>query len=206
MSLRGVPRTLTLRECGIRMKKEIRQEIHQRLGQLDPISRYARSLAACKHLTRQGEFIRADVVMIFLSLPDEIDTAGLALAAWQMSKTVVAPKVEWAHRKMTPIEIHSLETGMAEGPHGLIEPADGQPIPVNMIDLIVTPGAAFDRKGNRLGRGGGFYDRFLALPERRAVTCGLAFREQIFDDLSPEDHDQPVDMVVTDEEVLRFGQ
>ena len=188
------------------MKDRIRQEISRRLAHVDPISRYARSLAACKHLTGLDEFLKADVVMIFLSMPKEVDTVALALAAWQMNKTVVAPKVFWKHRRMIPIEITSLDTGLEIGRHGVPEPRDDNPALVATIDLIVVPGVAFNRKGCRLGRGGGFYDRFLAHDDCRALTCGLAFKEQIVDELPVESHDQPVEMLVTDEEVLRFGR
>lgn len=186
------------------MKKEIRQRVRQTLQDMDPMTRYARSLAACKHLSHLREFINAEVVMIFLSLPDEVDTGAAALAAWQMGKTVVAPKVTWEHRRLTPIEIHSLESGLAAGRHGIAEPTNGQPVPLAMIDLIVAPGLLFDRRGARLGRGGGFYDRFLAHNELRGVTCGLAFHDQLVDHLDTESHDHPVDMLVTDEEVLDF--
>lgn len=187
------------------MKSEIRKQVRQRLATLDGMTRYARSLAACKHLTSQGEFTQAEVVMIFLSLPDEVETAALALSAWQMGKTVVVPKISWEHCRILPVEISSLETGMVTTRHGLSEPADGQPMPVNMIDMLVVPGVAFDRHGHRLGRGVGFYDRFLSQPDCRASVCGLAFHEQVVDTLPIEPHDRPVNMLVTDEEVLRFN-
>lgn len=186
------------------MKAEIRKEIRRRLASLDEMARYTRSLAACKRLTAQGEFIRADVVMIYLSLSDEVETATIALAAWQAGKTVVAPKTVWEHKKLLPVEITTLDTGMAPDRHGLLDPVEAQPIPVSMIDLIVVPALAYDRTGRRLGRGAGFYDRFLCQPDCRAVKCGLAFHEQVLPELPCELHDYPVDMLVTDEEVLRF--
>jgi 5-formyltetrahydrofolate cyclo-ligase len=187
------------------MKSRLRQELRHRMGELTSMVRYARSLAACKHLVQQPEFLSADVVMIFLSLPDEVDTAALALAAWQMNKTVCAPKVDWEHRRMMPVEIISLDTNVKAGLYDVQEPVDeSRPIPLEMLNLVVVPGVAFDRQGRRLGRGGGFYDRFLAQPGLSAMTCGLALREQILEDLSSEPHDQNVKMLVTDEEVLRF--
>jgi 5-formyltetrahydrofolate cyclo-ligase len=137
-------------------------------------------------------------------MADEVDTASLALAAWQFNKTVCAPKVNWEHRRLMPVEITSLDTNVKTGLYNLQEPIEGRPIPLEMLNLIVVPGIAYDRKGRRLGRGGGFYDRFLAQSGLSAVKCGLALREQVVDDLSSEPHDQRVDMLVTDEEVLRF--
>jgi 5-formyltetrahydrofolate cyclo-ligase len=188
------------------MKSKLRKEIRSRLDAMDPMTRYARSLAVCKRMTSQGEFQQAEVVMIFLSLPDEIDTATIALGAWQMGKTVVAPKIYWEHRRLMPVEITSLDTTVKVGPHNIPEPPDSDPVPLDMIDLILVPGIVFDRKGNRIGRGLGFYDRFLAQEGIRAVTCGLAFHEQIVDDLSCEPHDRPIQMLITDEETRRFAK
>ncbi|NLF30300.1 MAG: 5-formyltetrahydrofolate cyclo-ligase [Planctomycetes bacterium] len=187
------------------MKRQIRQQIREALAAMDPMTRYARSLAACKHLTCTETFRRADVVMIYLSMADEVDTAAIALAGWQAGKTIAAPSISWEHHRLTPIEIASLEAGVVPGRHGVPEPpAHGQPVPIEMIDLVVVPGLAFDRRGRRLGRGGGFYDRFLSHPECVATTFGLAFHEQVVDELACEDHDHPVDHLATDEKVYDF--
>ena len=188
------------------MKRRIRQQIRQQLAAMDEMVRYTRSLAACKRLTSQGEFTEADVIMLFLAMPDEVQTVAAALSAWQMGKTVVVPKVSWEHLRMQPVEIKGLDTEMTVTQHGLTEPVEGQPVPVEMIDLVVVPALAFDRSGHRLGRGAGFFDRFLSQPDCRALSCGLAFHEQLVDTLPIEPHDHPVDMLVTDEEVIRFGR
>jgi 5-formyltetrahydrofolate cyclo-ligase len=187
------------------MKREIRQQIREALAAMDPMTRYARSLAACKHLTCTETFRQAEVVMIYLSMAEEVDTGAIALAGWQAGKTIAAPSISWEHHRLTPIEITSLEAGVAPGRHGVPEPpAHGQPVTIEMIDLIIVPGLAFDRHGRRLGRGGGFYDRFLAHPECVATTFGLAFHEQVVDELAGEDHDHPVDQLATDEKVFDF--
>jgi 5-formyltetrahydrofolate cyclo-ligase len=78
----------------------------------------------------------------------------------------------------------------------------GVPIPFGQIDLVVAPALGFDRRGNRLGRGGSFYDRFFANQEVIASRCGLAFAEQILDSIPITESDEPVHFVVTDEEVI----
>ena len=74
-----------------------------------------------------------------------------------------------------------------------------------LIDLVVVPGLAFDSGGNRLGRGGGFYDRFLARLRRSAVTIGLAFDLQIIDRVPADDRDFAVGTIVTDRRVCHIG-
>lgn len=186
------------------MKKSLRKRTREKLAAMSPTVAQAKSMAACKRLLEQPEFQKADVVMIYLALPSEVDTVPLALRGWQEQKTIVAPRLSWEQRHMLPVEIRSLETGLVADARGLRQPAEGEPIPVEMVDLVVVPALAFDLKGNRLGRGAGFYDRFLAQKQFRGVSVGLAFTEQIVDEVPVGENDMPVDMLVTDEQVCRF--
>ena len=143
--------------------------------------------------------------MIFLSLPTEVDTTPVALRAWQERKRVLAPKVSWNQRRMLPVEIRSLTDDVAETNMGIREPAAGQPFPIAHIDLVIVPGIGFDEFGNRLGRGRGFYDRFLAHPEFEGVSCALALELQVTTTVPVGPLDRAVDMLVTDQTVRRFG-
>ncbi|MHC4716908.1 MAG: 5-formyltetrahydrofolate cyclo-ligase [Planctomycetota bacterium] len=186
------------------MKETIRKLIRRQLSAMSPTVAHTKSMAACKRLQALPEFDSATIMMIYLPIPDEVDVSPLALRGWQEEKIVTAPKLSWDKRHMVPIQIRSLETGLVESRSYLREPADGEPVSLDMLDMVVVPALAFDRKGNRLGRGGGFYDRFLATPDFAGVAVGIAFREQLLDELPVDEHDVPVDIVVTDEEVLRF--
>jgi 5-formyltetrahydrofolate cyclo-ligase len=103
---------------------------------------------------------------------------------------------------MIPVQITSLETGLSTGTSGVRNPLAGVPVPFEEIDLVVTPGLGFDRRGNRLGRGGSYYDRFFANTELKAIKCGLGFAEQLVDTVPVVDHDVPVDLLVTDKEIV----
>jgi 5-formyltetrahydrofolate cyclo-ligase len=87
----------------------------------------------------------------------------------------------------------------------ILEPVDNEVLAAGDLDLIVAPALAYDRRGNRLGRGGGYYDRFISR-HSGALVCGLAFDGQLLDDLPAEPHDQPVNMVATNVEFLRFAR
>ena len=176
------------------------------LAAMEPKVEAAKSRRAQDALVHLEEFRDARVVMIYLEIPHETAAADIALSAWQDDKTVLAPRVIPEQHRMDAIPIRSLDAGIEQLAGHLREPSNGEPWPVENIDLIVTPGLAFDRRGNRLGRGGGYYDRFLALPGMRAVTCALAFAEQIIDEVPTGPHDRPMDLVVTDAEVLRFPE
>ena len=187
-------------------KVELRRQLQSCLLSLPDEQRKDRSKKACGHLVSTEQFQAASTVMMFLSLPHEVDTAEAILHAWQLGKTVAVPKISWQQRHMLPVGIHSLETGFSTGVGGLRNPVSGVPIPFAEIDLVVSPGLGFDRQGNRLGRGGAFYDRFFANQELTAARCGLAFKEQILASIPVTESDRPVEFLVTDEGVFSCDQ
>lgn len=186
------------------MKKELRNQIRQRLAAVTPPELTEQSAAACKLLCAQPEYLQADTLMIFLSMAQEVDTSQLALQAWKDRKNVLAPRVSWEQRRMLPVEIHSLTSDVRDGLLGVREPVEGMPVPVSDIDLVVVPGLAFDEHGNRLGRGRGFYDRFLSHRDFRATSCALALEIQVLQSVPVDSLDMQVDMLVTESNVRRF--
>jgi len=186
------------------MKHHLRRQMKAKLAAMSPKEIATKSYAACEKLIALPEYHRARAVMLYLPISQEVDTAEIALHAWRQDKAVLAPKVNRRQRHMLAVEIHSLDDGLARGEFGIREPADGEPWPVEEIDFIVVPALAYDGSGGRLGRGGGFYDRFLADPNIRALPCGLGFDEQVVDELPVHAHDLPVAVLVTDKRVLRF--
>ena len=185
-------------------KKELRQKLRQVLADLSPDDLTTKSLRAAHRLFEQPEYIKAEIVMVFLPLPSETDTTPIVLRSWQDRKRVLAPKVSWNQRRMLPMEIRSLTDDLVVSTMGIREPVTGIPFPIPLIDLVIVPGLAFDEYGNRLGRGRGFYDRFLAHPEFKGVACGVALEAQISKRLPVGPLDRPVDMLITDDRVRRF--
>ena len=186
-------------------KTLLRKQLREKLHAMSESARHDKSIAACGFLASSPEFSAARVIMLYLSTQTEVDTSPLALRAWQAGKTVVVPKVSWDQRRMMPVEITSLTDQMTTSGPGVREPIGGRPCPVDYIDLVVVPGLGFSPKGYRIGRGMGFYDRFLAQPEFIGVSCGLAFDEQIVENLPVLDHDIPLSMLVTDRGIRRFA-
>jgi 5-formyltetrahydrofolate cyclo-ligase len=186
-------------------KAQLRSELQKRLLQMSDEQRSGKSHKACQNLISTPQFQSASAVMMYLSLPHEVDTSEAILHAWQLGKVVGVPKISWQQRHMIAVEISSLETGFSTSASGLRNPIKGIPMPSKEIDLVVTPALAFDRKGNRLGRGGSYYDRFFANDELKASRCGFAFTEQIVDSVPMAETDIPVDFLVTDEEVVYFN-
>jgi len=185
-------------------KAQLRSTLLKRLHAMPSEQRNEKSRKACRNLVSIEPFQKASTVMMFVSLPHEVDTSEAILHAWQLGKVVAVPKISWEQRHMIPVQISSLETGFSVSASGLRNPIAGVPVPFEDIDLVVTPALGFDNKGNRLGRGGAYYDRFFANSRLKALRCGFAFSEQLVESIPVTEHDQPVDMVVTDEGIVQF--
>lgn len=186
------------------IKKALREQLREALSSVPTAQLHERSHRACNLLADTPEYRQAEIIMVFLSLPTEVDTTPLVLRAWRDNKRVLAPRVSFEQRRILPIEIESLSDDLLESPLGIREPAQGIPFPLANIDLVIVPGLGFDHAGNRIGRGRGFYDRFLAHDDWKGIACGFAFESQVVDQVPVAEHDMQVDMLVTEEQVRRF--
>lgn len=187
-------------------KSELRHELKQRLVKMGRDDRIAKSKQICRHVIDSDLFKQASVAMVYLSLPHEVDTTPLILTAWQLGKTIAVPKVSWEQRHMIPVEISSLETGLKTDERGLRTPSNGVPVPFDEIDLVITPGLGFDRNGNRLGRGGAYYDTFFKHKDISAARWALGFSEQLCESIPHDETDVPVDAVVTEDGIIMCNQ
>jgi 5-formyltetrahydrofolate cyclo-ligase len=199
-----MPSVYRIRVEPLPVKQEIRHRLRQVIAGLSADEIGMKSVRAAHRLFEQPEYVRAEAIMVFLSLPTELDTSPIVLRAWQDAKRVLAPKVSWNHRRMLPIEFRSLTEDLVASSMGIREPVSGTPFPVPLIDLVIVPGLGFDEYGNRVGRGRGFYDRFLAHAEFQGVACGLALEEQLVPSFPVGPLDRQMDMLITDEGVRRF--
>ncbi|MBI4309110.1 MAG: 5-formyltetrahydrofolate cyclo-ligase [Candidatus Omnitrophica bacterium] len=142
-------------------------------------------------------FQRAKTVLFYASLPGEVDSFAMIEQAKQLQKNVALPVLVRDQRKMIPILTDSIND-LQDGPYGVRQPRldPSKIVDLSSIDAVVVPGLAFDRAYNRLGRGAGYYDRFLSRLADSAVTIGVAFDFQIVDCLPVEEHDVPLDFVI----------
>src|SRR3982751_5477640 len=120
-------------------KSTLRRQLREKLAAMPDDVRHRKRLLAWRFVATCAEFQAARVVMLYLSMPSEVDTSPLALKAWQAGKTVVVPKVSWDQRRMLPVEISSLNDHMTTSGPGVREPAEGKPVPIDTIDLVIVP-------------------------------------------------------------------
>lgn len=151
-------------------KRALRDTMRARLATIAPEDASAWSARICDHLLASNAYARARRVMLFWPLPGEVDLRPLAADAIGSGRELILPRVDWGARQIEacvvrdPVGHPARE--LAPGRHGIMEPGPGCARAAidtkNPLDLVVVPGLAFDAMGGRLGRGAGFYDRFLA--------------------------------------------
>lgn len=172
-------------------KKEIRAEMRSRNRALTEAERLEAADRIAARLESDARFAAAHTVALFCSLPDEPPTERM-LARWSGRKRIVVPRVGGETMEFFDYR----PDGLADGAFGILEPQAGAPCSPAGIDLIVVPGVAFTPGGARLGRGRGYYDRYLSLPGFRAAKIGVCYRHQLTDELPVEPHDIRMDTVV----------
>jgi 5-formyltetrahydrofolate cyclo-ligase len=190
-------------------KEEMRREMRARLRSMSPALRSEASLVICQMAANQPAFLRSRCVALFAPLFSEPDIHPLIEEAWAQGKRVVlplmlgrglAPQLDWH-------EITSWDDVIIPGPFGLREP-DPLRCPRVLppeLDCVFVPGVAFDGKGCRLGRGGGFYDSFLGLTPATRPCIGLMFSLQKVPAVPREPHDQPLRAVITEDGAEQFS-
>lgn len=171
-------------------KKTLRQQIRTLKKQHSQEELMAQSEKILQRLAEHPRFLQADKVMLYASLPDEVQTLDF-IENWRNRKTIILPTV--VGDDIIPVELAE-DVVFAEGDFHIPEP-QSHPY-TGDFDLIVVPGMAFDANGHRLGRGRGYYDRFLAL-HPQVYTIGLCFDFQLLPDVPSEPHDRIIDEIIT---------
>lgn len=180
-------------------KRLLRAAVRARSRALDGAYQQAASAAICRHLTVQSAYQNAAVVLAFVGTKREVDTQTLFRSVWADGKTLCVPRCREGHL-MDVCAIRSYDD-LEPGAYGILEPkADCPLISAQDIDFAVIPCLAFDRSGNRLGQGGGYYDRFLS-----RLTCPtfLVCRDRLVVEHVPSQaHDRRCDYLVTESGVF----
>lgn len=163
---------------------------------LNDNERISASDAVFHTLEQMAAFTLADHILMYHSLPDELSTHRF-LDKWHTKKHFYLPRVNGVDLEILPYD----RTRTHLGAFHIEEPDGDDTVDISAMDLVIVPAVAYDRNGNRVGRGKGFYDRLL--PECRAMKIGVAYDFQLVDEIDAEEHDVRVDMVVTQTQTLR---
>ena len=133
--------------------------------------------------------------MFYIAFRGEVNTEEMIKLAKALGKKVSVPVCERDNIAIRPCMLDT-HARLIEGPYGVQEPTERKCIDPQDLDLVIVPGVAFDKKGNRLGRGRGFYDRFLDTLPKDTPTIGLAFDFQILSSVPAAQHDVKVSKVL----------
>lgn len=176
-------------------KSDVRRRVKAQKALLEAADRADAALRAFARLETTAAFMMAENILMYHSLPDELCTHEF-LDKWHDRKHFYLPRVNGADLEILPYDRTRLKLGAF-----LIEEPDGADIvDMDAIDLVIVPAVAYDRNGNRVGRGRGYYDRLLR--GTRATKVGIAYDFQLFDEVPFDENDVPVDIVITDKRLI----
>jgi len=152
------------------------------------------------------EFLNADVVLTYIDIKSEVRTKSELSSMLNFGKKIAIPYISLNKKGTDRLELFHLEdeNELEQGSFGVLEPAPeliikSKIIHPSLIDFAMIPGVAFDKTGNRLGYGKGFYDKLLLNLREGCLTVGLGYQCQVFDLIPVEDHDISLDLILTED-------
>ncbi len=172
-------------------KNDIRRSVRARKQMLDEAERLAAAQRVFDTVRKMAAYTVAHRVLLYHSLPDELST-HLFFENSPSDKTYYLPRVNGLDLEILPYE----RSRMHLGAFRIEEPDGDDTVDISEIDLVIVPAVAYDRAGNRVGRGKGYYDRLLS--RSRATTIGICYDFQLVDEIETDEFDIPVDFVVAD--------
>jgi len=175
-------------------KTEIRRKMIKRRKSLD--QRENKQIALCENMAGSTLYCDSIRIAYYMSIQGE---PSLETLFFKPETVSLFPKV--VGDELNFLTVNSPD-GFSVGSYGILEPAEGELVEIEAIDLILVPGVVFDRDGYRIGYGKGYYDRFMAA-NSAVITCGVSFNELLMDNLPHDPWDQRVDYLVTEMGVIK---
>jgi 5-formyltetrahydrofolate cyclo-ligase len=179
-------------------KISLRKEGLKRRQALSPQVRREKSRQIKEIILGLPEYKESRVLFSYVSHQTEVDTHEIIKESLKAGKCVAVPISIKETHQLVPSEIRNFDTDLKVGAYSILEPKFKRIIPKTRLDLVLVPGILFDKRGYRIGYGGGFFDRFLKELPERSFTLGLCFSCQRVALLPVEEHDVPVKGVVTE--------
>ena len=182
------------------MKKELRKKYLALRAAIPEADHKRKSEKIHDYLQLIDAYKNANTVMIFLDFRGEVSTRPIINTMLEAGKIVALPVVNFNTKELVLIRIESLDH-LVLSKYNIYEPLveEHTIMAPTEFDLILAPGAAFDLRGYRIGYGGGFYDKLLAQLNTNTTVVGLAFSEQMIDEVPKDSYDQPIHAIITDE-------
>ena len=186
-------------------KEEQREKILEIRNSLSDKEVKQKSRLIKKKLFSTEEYKQAQTILIYINFNNEVRTKTIVKKMLTEDKRVIVPITNSQANKLDLSELKDFETELAPSSYGILEPKPEfrRLISAEELDLIIAPGVGFDEECNRLGYGGGYYDRLLAsVPQ--VTTIALAFFNQITDQIITSSYDQKVDQIITEKKTISY--
>lgn len=185
-------------------KKILRNKILSIRNSLDKEIKDKMDYEIYNKLINSELYLKAKNIFIYISFDKEIETKAIINKALNDEKKVYIPKIYRQDKSMRAVRLKSFED-LKENSMGILEPIDDSDyINKEEIDLIIVPGVVFDLSGNRIGYGGGYYDRYLKDIKEISNKVVLAYDLQVIDFIEPEIHDISVDYIITNTKIRKI--
>lgn len=186
------------------MKAELRKELLVKRDGLSGKEIEAKSRKIKERLFELMEYKKANFILFYAAFRNEVKTESMIKEALLSGKRVALPVVSKKRDRLLISELKDYDSELAPGYYNIPEHKEKFHRPKNLdeVDLVILPGVGFDEKGNRLGYGGGFYDRLLSGAGHRIPLIGLAYEIQIIPEIRRAPHDIKVDKIVTEKRVI----
>jgi 5-formyltetrahydrofolate cyclo-ligase len=184
------------------VKSRIRKDIQDNRDRLDKTSRKEKSFLIAKRLKGLDKYRYSSNILAYYPFRSEIDTRMIIKDALDCGKEVALPRV--GAEGLDLYYIKDLSEDLEPGSYDIMEPIPSRcrPAEPHKMDIVIVPGVGFDRKHNRLGYGGGFYDRLLAGIPRSVPRIALAFDLQVLDEIPVSGHDLKIDILITESQTI----
>ena len=186
-------------------KKQMRDAVLARRDAMLPSARAVASHAIIENLCALPTYQHAKVVLTYMGFGSEIETQAFVERIHADGKIVVLPRVDRASRSLILHSVHSLSE-LEASKWGIREPrADAPLVSINVMEFMLIPGVAFDRSGNRLGYGRGYYDKLLSTADPALERVAAGFSCQIVDAVPVGPLDQKIDILITENEIINIS-
>ena len=184
------------------MKQELRQKLRQARNSLSPEQQIKAAQSLLQNF-RESSFAKAKRIALYIAADGEIDPEPICSYLWEQGSEIFLPRLNKNKMDFSPFRPDS---NLSPNNYGIPEPEGTLSFGPKILDLILMPLVGFDKEGNRLGMGGGFYDRTLStLQQKRPQLVGLAHECQLVEQIDPEEWDIPLDAVITNQKIYRFN-
>lgn len=185
-------------------KQSVRKEILEKRKSMSKDEAVSKSNDVTKFLLSTDAYKNANTIMAYIDFRNEVNTEKLIKKAIEDGKKIVIPISIVETRQLVLSELIDYDNELESGAYGILEPKKEfiRETDPKSVDLVLIPGVAFDRRGFRIGYGAGYYDRFLERVRPDVSKIALAFDLQMVPFAYEDSHDVPVDMVITESEII----